>query len=311
MKKSKKLQKLKNNCVYYLAVVLFSVINIIPRSLAQCIGGFFGKVAYHILKYDREIAVKNLKIAYGDNLNNAERNKIIKGFYINSGKNIIDVFRFNKYYKKQLDGLIDVEGLEHFKNAYRKGKGIIAITGHIGNFELLAAWFVNNGYNAAVIGREMYDKRLDRMLVGNRETMGILNIDTTDSPRKIMKVLKEGYALGVLIDIDSHRIKSEYVTKFGKMARTPVGQTILGLKAGSSFIPMACVREGKKYKILVKPEIEYDKDADFENKVIEITQKCNLVLEEIIKRYPDQWTWIHDRWKSTPKEDKPINTRNK
>lgn len=237
---------------------------------------------------------------YGEKLNDRERQRIIRNLFMNFGRNIVDVFRMKKYYHRQIRDLIEVEGLENFDAAYRRGRGVLGITGHIGNFELLAAFFADSGYKVAVIGREMYDRRLNDLLVENRSALGEANIDTQDSPRRALKFLKEGYVIGVLMDIDSMRVRSEFVPFMGKPARTPVGQSILGLKTGAGFVPVACVRQGKRYKIIIKPEIKIDRTNDFNRDVYNITKRCSEALEEIIHEYKDQWIWIHDRWLTRP-----------
>jgi len=270
--------------------------------MAVAVGGFFGRAASMILKKDKQRANENLKKVYGDELAQSDRDEIIREMFTNFGKNIADVLRFKRYYHKQISKLIEVEGIEHFDEVYNRGKGMIAVTGHIGNFELLAAYFANAGYKVAVIGRELYDKRLDKLLVDNRESMGEVNVDTKDSPKKIVKLLREGYALGVLIDIDSMRVRGEYIPAFGHSAYTPVGQSILGLKTGAGFVPSACVREGNRYKIIVKPEITIERTDDFERDVYNITKKCAEAIEEIIHSYKEQWIWLHRRWGTKPKE---------
>lgn len=300
----KKLQNLKNGIVYYFVVLLIRLFNSIPRNLAVFIGATTGFSAYLILKKDREKAQRNLRLIYGDKLSSAQRKVIAKNLFINSGRNIADVIRLKKYYHSQIRNLIDAEGLEHFDTVYKRGKGVIAVTGHIGNFELLAAYFVDLGYNAAVIGREMYDKRLDRLLVENREAVGLVNIDTQDSPRRILKILREGYVLGVLIDTDSMRVRSEFIPAFGRLSYTPVGQSILGLRSGAGFVPAVCVRNGKRYKVIVKPEVVIERSGDFDKDVYNVTKKCTEALEEIINEHKDQWIWIHNRWLTQPPVDK-------
>ncbi len=303
MKKSKKIQKAKNNCVYGLVRLLSWLFNVIPRSSAGFFGALLGYLAYLIFQTDRQTAYETLHIAFGDKLTPEQKKAIIRNLFINSALNIVDVLRFKKYYHRQIEKLIDVEGLEHFDQAYRRGHGIVAVTGHIGNFELLAAWFASQGYKVAVIGRKLYDRRLDDMLVQNRRAMGIVNVDTQDSPRKIMKILKEGYALGVLIDTDSMRVRSEFIPAFGRLSWTPVGQSILGLKSGAAFVPMACVRIGQRYKVIVRPEISIEPSDNFDRDVYNITEKCTKALEEIIIEYKDQWIWIHNRWNKRPSEE--------
>lgn len=297
MKTSK---KLKNNFVYYFVLFIVAFFNTIPRGAAIFVGSVFGCLAYLLSKKDRLKAERHLKLIYGKNLNFTKRRTIVRGLFINFGKNIADVVRFKKYYFSQIQPLVDIEGREFFDEVYNRGKGVIAVTGHIGNFELLAAYFANAGYNAAAIGREMYDKRLDKVLVDNRQSLNVVNIDTNDSPRRVLKVLKDGYALGVLIDTDSMRVRSEFIPAFGRLSYTPVGQTILGLKTGAGFVPIVCVRNGKRYKIIVRPEIKIERTDDFERDVYNITKQCTKALEEIIHVYKDQWIWIHNRWLTKP-----------
>jgi KDO2-lipid IV(A) lauroyltransferase len=295
-------KKLKHDCVYWGTASLFRILNLMPRSPAVFTGAVIGYLAYLVIKKDRMKGDRSLRLVYGDELSPGQRRAIIRNLFINFGKNIVDVIRFKRHYRDQIKNLVDCEGLEYFENAYNKGRGVIAVTGHIGNFELLAAHFVELGYAVAVIGREVYDVRLNEMLVANREAMGLVNIDTRDSPRSVLKALKKGYAVGVLIDTDSVRVRGAFMPFLGRLAHTPVGQSILGLRAGAAFVPMACVRNGKRYKIIVRPEIVIRRTDDFESDVYNITRKCNEVLEEIVDQYKDQWIWIHSRWRTEPKE---------
>jgi len=305
--KNKKLQKIKNNFVYRFTVFALWFFNIIPRKMALFLGSGLGCLAFMVSKKERATAHKTLTMVYGDSMDETQREGLIKRMFINFGLNLADVIRFKKHYHRQIKNLVDVEGIEHFDNVYKRGKGIIAVTGHIGNFELLAAYFANAGYNAAAIGREMYDPRLDKLLVENRTSLNVVNIPTTESPRRILKVLKQGYALGVLIDTDSMRVRSEFVPAFGKLSRTPIGQTIIGLKTGAGFLPMACIRDGKRYKIIIKPEVVPDPSGDFDKDVYNITAACTKALEEIIDEHRDQWIWIHNRWLTRPVDEKDEN----
>ncbi len=298
-------KKTKRALTYNLARFFIAFFNIIPRPLAVGIGSMMGYLAYLISHRDRFKAQRNLAAAMGDSLNTKQQKVIVRNMFVNFGKNIADIVRFKRHYDRQISRLVDVEGLEYFDRAYRRGKGVIAVTGHIGNFELLAAFTVKSGYNAAVIGREMYDRRLNELLVGNREAIGIVNIDTKDSPRRILKLLKKGYTLGILIDTDSYRVRSAFVPAFGRLSWTPVGQSIIGLKTGAAFIPIVCVRNGNRYKVIVKPEITIERTNDFDSDVHKMTEKCTASLEAIIREWPDQWIWLHNRWHTRP--ETPIN----
>lgn len=294
-------KRMKRGTVYHATRLLLLIFNAIPRSMAVFFGGMIGLVAWKMLPRDRYRISRHLTLAFNSRFSAARRNNIGRDFFIKSGKNLADMVRFRSRYATELKPLIDVEGLEHFDTAYRRGKGVLGVTGHIGNFELLAVHLASLGYEIAVIGRELYDLRLNRLLVANREALGLTNIATTDSPRAFLNWLKRGRAIGVLIDTDSIRVRGMFIPAFGRLSNTPVGQSIIGLKAGAAFVPIACVRTGdNRYKVIIKPEARPEPDADFDKAVYQVTLACTRALEEIIASYPDQWIWLHNRWHTRP-----------
>ena len=297
-------KKIKRDAVYGLVQSLFWFFNLIPRSTALFIGAMCGLSAWRLMARDRHRIFRHLTLVYGSQLSPEEKHKIGRSFFVNSGKNFADVVRFKKHYATEIKPLVEVEGLEHFDQAYKQGKGLVGITGHLGNFELLAVHIASLGYEIAVIGRELYDPRLDRLLVENRRSLGLTNIATTDSPRRYLTWLKAGKALGVLIDTDSWRVRNMFIPAFGRLARTPVGQSLVGLRAGAAFVPMACLRTAEnKYRIVIKPPVETDPNLSSEQAVYDVTCRCTNALEEIIRSAPDQWIWLHNRWRSRPENN--------
>jgi len=291
---------IKNDSIYYFIRLIIFIFNLVPRSVAVALGGRLGNFAYWLFARERRKAISNLGMAFGENLSPEEKDSIARSLFINIGKNAVDVVRFKKHFSREIKPLVEVEGLEHFDAVYKRGRGVIAVTGHIGNFELIPVYMGSLGYKVSVIGRQLYDKRLDRLLVKNREGGGVVNIDTKQSIRKILQLLKEGYALGVLIDTDSMRVRSVFIPAFGRESWTPVGQSILGLRSGAGFVPMACVRAGNRYRIIIKPEVALKPSGDFEKDVYNITKRCTEVWEEIVDEYKDQWIWMHNRWNTRP-----------
>lgn len=294
-------KRIKRSLIYLLARAGKFWFNLLPRPLALWKGASLGWLAWLMLRRDRRKIDANLRRVYGDRLSAAERRAIGRRFFINSGKNLVDLMRFTRHYRSEIAPLVTVEGLEHFDRAYKAGKGVIGVTGHIGNFELLAAHIVSLGYEAAAIGREMYDIRLDRMLVKNRESVGLTNFATTDSPKRIFRWLQSGKVLGVLIDIDSSRVRGEFVPFFGIPARTPLGHAVIGVKVGAAFLPMACVRTPhNRYHLIIRPAVQIPGGLSEEAAALHVTTMCNSALEEIIDSHRDQWIWLHDRWASRP-----------
>jgi KDO2-lipid IV(A) lauroyltransferase len=297
-------KKLKNHLIYGFISLIVKFFNVLPRKIGILLGSSLGALAYQLYRTERNKAERHLCIAFGESLSGSERKIIIHRMFKNIMMNFVDVIRLPKYYKSELRPLIEIEGIEHFEQVYNRGRGLVAVTGHIGNFELLAAFAAGEGYKSAAVGRELYDSRLNKLLVSNREKVGVMNVDTKDSPLRIMKLLKDGYALGVLIDTDSTRVRGEMIPFFGRPANTPVGQSIIGLKAGAGFVPIVCIRSKNGYKIIIKPEVTIIRTDDFDADMYNITKKCTEVLEEIITEYKDQWIWLHDRWRTKPESKK-------
>lgn len=290
-------KKLKRDAVYFLTRSAFFLFNEIPRRLAVFLGACLGLAAWAVLPGDRYRISRHLSLVFGNSLSTSVKHNIGRNFFVNTGKNLVDVIRFKKHFASEIKPLVSIEGLDEFDAAYRKGQGMLGITGHIGNFELLPVVFADLGYRIAVVGREMYDSRLDRILVSNRTAMGITNFPTTQSPRHILRWLKTGGALGVLIDIDSVRVRGAFMPFLGRLANTPIGQSLLGLRTGAAFLPMACLRTSdNRYHIVVKPEVRIQSSGNIEEDAYRITLECTKVLEEIITENKSQWIWLHNRW---------------
>ncbi|HWR83730.1 MAG TPA: lysophospholipid acyltransferase family protein [Candidatus Deferrimicrobium sp.] len=296
-------KKLKRNIVYYLACLLVWLFSAMPRRLAVFAGACLGLAAWRFLSKDQHKVHRHLSLTFPDRLNSRQQQNIGRELFINSGKNLSDVVRLRRHYEKSIRPLITFEGLEHFDSVMKREKGVIGITGHIGNFELLGAAVAQLGYRIAVIGRQLYDPRLDEILVENRRTMGLTVFSTTESPRRILQWLRSGGALGVLIDTDSIRVRGIFLPFFGRLANTPVGQTLLGLRTGSAFVPMACVRtDDNRYRVIIRPEVRVALSGDTAQDARKVTLECVRALEQIIEAYPTQWIWFHNRWHTRPED---------
>jgi KDO2-lipid IV(A) lauroyltransferase len=292
-------KRTKRATVYLLVRCLAVVFNVLSRKISIAAGGWVGLMVWSLSPRDQHRALRHLTLVFGNRLTHREKLCLARDFYINSGRNLVDVLRFKRHFQTEILPLIESEGIEHFDAAYHRGHGVMGITGHIGNFELLAAFMQSRGYEAAVIGRELSNPRIDRWLIANREAVGLATIATTDSPKRMLGWLKQGKVLGVLIDTDSHRVRGEFIPAFGRWSYTPVGQTILGLRTGAAFVPMACVRTtDNRYKVIVCPEVKIEPSGDFDTDVYKVTLECTRALEQLVRNYPDQWPWQHNRWRT-------------
>lgn len=249
-----------------------------------------------LLPKERKITHQNLKTFFSPQ-NSSHLNSLSRSVFINIGKSAADAVRLPKWKDKDFRKLVWVEGLTRFDSAYKRGKGLIAVTGHISNFELIAAYFSWLGYKTAVIGREVYDPRLNKLLIKNRTAVGTQNIPTDSLVKTILQALKDGKALGVLVDQNSSRVSNIKVDFFGAKANTPKGPYAIAYKLGCPVVPLAIARtKGDYYRIMVGDILEPNEKKSGEESVIDLAQRTNRFLESIIREYPDQWVWMHKRW---------------
>lgn len=251
------------------------------------------------------MAIKQIEFALG--YDSAKARGLARACFEEMACNLCDLIRMGNWSKEFIGRIVDIEGLEHFVKAYEKGRGVLALTGHIGNFELLAAWFsYYKEVKVSVIGRELYDRRLDRMLVEQRRKFKLENIPTTASPMALVKAFRDGRAVGVLLDQDSSKIAGYYVDFFGKKANTAAGPVFIARKTGTPIVPMAIYRKNEnRFLIKVLPPLELNWTDDRDTDMLMALEKCNRALEELILYDPTQWVWIHNRWRNRPSGEKP------
>jgi KDO2-lipid IV(A) lauroyltransferase len=295
------LKRIRDSLFYLLILVLVRFFNALPRKFAIRLGGFLGSLGYYLFPKDRKTSIENLRLAFGRELSSGRIKKTARQSFANIGKCAVDVFRHRKLRREGIQQLVKIEGLEYFDRAYKQNRGLVAITGHLSNFELMAAFFSQSGYKVSVVGRKIYDERLNRLLVENREIMGMKDIDADASPKGFIKHLREARVIGVLIDQDSRRFRGVFVNFFGRDAYTPVAPFVIAQRTNSPIVPTAIFRNRDyTYTLKVEPAIPFPDTGDREKDIITVVQRCTDFLERMIREHPEQWVWMHRRWRTRP-----------
>ncbi len=239
-------------------------------------------------------ARKNLFLAFGDAYSEKERNGIIKETLTNF---VYEFFMFFWLDKKGLAAIdVDVEGEENMRGACARGKGVIFLTAHLGNWEILGRKIADMGVGLSVVARN--SDRADTTELTNRirNSGGYKVYDKNASLSGIIHLLRNGEGLGILPD--QHDYKGIDSRFFGLPAKTSVGTAAFSLQTGASIVPCFCVRNGLlKYTVSFYPPIEFDPSGDREKDRAALTQLVNDAIEQEIRRHPSSWLWIHDRWK--------------
>lgn len=307
----KKRKKFKRNLEVLAIDGITRAARAFPRGIGLGVFSVVGAVAGKLFRKARERAVGNLAIAFPD-VPRSVRAALAAAMFKTLGRNFYEYLRLEGSSPERLAGLVErIEGKENLDKAMAAGKGLIAITGHIGCWELLAGYFASRGYKLNVIGRELWEKRLNEKLLRARESMGYRTIDRDTGGKEVIRALREKQVVAVLIDQHT-RVSGIYVPFFGRPAHTPVGVAKLAAATGAPVLPMAIyMRRTGRHEIRILPEIEIPAGIpDKDDLIVEITRRCSRAVEELIRYDPKQWVWFHDRWRGAAKEeliDEPVH----
>jgi KDO2-lipid IV(A) lauroyltransferase len=197
---------------------------------------------------------------------------------------------------------IGTEGMEHYLAAKQRGKGVLIVTGHLGAWELSSFYHSLMGYPMGMVIRRLDNRLLDEYVNGIRCLHGNRVLHKDDFARDLLRATRAGDTVGILMDTNMTPPQGVFVDFFGRTACTASGVARVALKTGAAALPGFMVWEPKegRYVLHFGPELSFKRSGDAEADILAATQECNDAIEGWIRRYPDQWLWIHRRWKTRP-----------
>ncbi|GAK50955.1 lipid A biosynthesis acyltransferase [Candidatus Moduliflexus flocculans] len=274
----------------------------LPLRLALKIGEIFGIGMYWLLRRRRKLGFRNLTIAFGDTLSEQQKEAILKTTFRNLGKSIVETLHFPTMSKEYLAEHVEIIGLEHYFAAKAKGRGVLCLTGHIGNWEMSSHAHSAAGHPMSIVVRPLDNAYLNRTVERLRTLHGNrLLARGQNGLKQILAALKAREMVGILMDQNTRRSKGIFVDFFGKPACTIPVIPLIALRYDVPVISAFVVRTGfDTHRLLIGAEIEMERTGDMQNDLVINTAKLNRMLEEIIRQYPDQWFWVHNRWKTQP-----------
>jgi KDO2-lipid IV(A) lauroyltransferase len=294
--------KYRRYFLYYLGRSLAYVFYLLPLSVGLAVARIAGLAAYFAVSKYRRIALANLREAFGSEKTEAELRSIARGVFQNLAMVAVEMVRFPRINRSNIDDYVKIENAGIVDESFRAGRGTIVLTAHFGNWELLAMTLRVKGYPGVAIGRKIYFHKYDQFLNRLRRVHDVNVIDRENSPRSFLKILKENRILGILADQDVDSVDGVFVDFFGRPAFTPAGPVVLAKVTGAKLIPVYLIREGLHHRFVVERPIELADTGDKERDLVTNTQAWSNVLESYIRKHPDQWVWIHRRWKTRPAE---------
>jgi KDO2-lipid IV(A) lauroyltransferase len=255
----------------------------------------------------RKAAEVNLRLAFPE-WTDAQRQDLIRKMVRNLGRMAAEFARLPKLTKENVAELVVLDGHENFLAGQARGKGVLYLTGHIGGWELSSFAHALFGYPLHYMARPLDNKRLDALVNRYRCASGNRPIFKNESARTMLKILKDAGTIGILADQNTLPAEGVFVDFFGKSACTTTGIARVALHTDAAVVPgFAYWDESiRKYRLRFEPPVELVRTGDAERDVFENTQRCAKVIEQIIRKYPDQWVWVHARWKTRPAGEPPL-----
>jgi len=292
----------------YAAVwLLLKGLGFLPRPLARRLAARVAGILYALSPKLRKTAETNLRIAFPE-WTEAQRDAVIGGMVRNLGWMAAEFARFPKYSREDIEEIVVLDGNENFVDARKQGKGVLILTGHIGAWELSSFAHALYGYPLHFMARPLDNQRIDALVNSYRCTSGNLAIFKNESARVMLKILKDAGTIGVLADQNTMLDEAVFVDFFGKSASTTTGIARVALHTDAAVVPGYAVWDESigKYRLRFEPAMELIRTGDAERDIRENTQCFTKVIEDIIRKYPDQWVWVHGRWSVRPKGEPPV-----
>ena len=275
-------------------------VRLLPRRLELARFKLRGRIAYWLVKKEREKCKSHLRYAYGKNKSEQEIKKMTQKVFENLALNFCDMaYTFHYRTKEQFLKIWEVKGEEHLKAAYEQGRGVLVSTCHVGNWEFAAIAPPILGYETSAVSAPLKNKRINDLIVGSREARGMKNISRGKGRAMplILEALKKGECMVIMIDQDIVA-KGCFLDFYGKPAFTSIGAARIAMEADVPVVTMVTRRlANHKFCVEFFPAIEMERSGHEKSDWITNTKRIHSPIEALVKQYPEQWVWFHERWK--------------
>jgi len=298
---------LRERLEYALVWPFIKGIGLLPRPVARAIGITLGLAVYALHGRLRRVGLRNLALAFPE-MPDSERRRLLRGEFISLGRQLAEVCLFPRYTPENVSRTIVYDGFENFDRAYARGQGVLFLTGHIGAWELSAFAHSLNGHPLSIVMRSLDNAHIDRLLQSYRTMHGNRTVDKDDFVRGLLGAMRAGETVGILMDTNMTPPQGVFVDFFGVPACTASGLARIALRTDAAVVPGFTVWDAKRRKYILRfePAVELIRTADNEADIVANTAKFTKAIEEIIRQYPDQWLWVHRRWKTRPPGEPPL-----
>ena len=280
---------------------MLGIFGALPRRASLCLARGVAAVAYRSLGHLRRTATRNLNLAFPDWTSEQTR-AVVRGVFQNFGRLLVEFARLPKLNRDNISEVVVYDGFDHFAESLRRGNGTLFLTAHYGAWELCPFAHALYGHPLKFVIRPIDNPYVDRLVNSYRTGSGNQVIQKKDSLREMLRTLKRNEGVGILIDQNTTRDAGVFVDFFGLPACTTTVLAALALRTGATVIPGVLIWDSvrKIHRLHFEPPVEIVQTGDTRADIVENTARFNKILEDLVKQHPEQWLWVHRRWKTRP-----------
>ncbi len=290
-----------NRLQYWLVALLVRLIGALPRPLAHGVGILIGGFVYHLHPRLRHVGLRNLELAFPEK-SATERRKILRGVYVSLGRLLGETCLFPAYTEANASEVAVYQGFENFEAAEQRGKGVLLLTGHFGGWEVGSFFHSLYGHPMQIVVRPLDNLYVDALVTRYRGLHGNTMIGKQEFARGLIAAIRNNQTVGILMDTNMTPPQGVFVDFFGIPACTASGLARVALHTGATVIPAFTIWDPvlRRYRVEFDCAVELVRSGDDEADAVANTARFTKIIEEYVRRYPDQWLWVHRRWKTRP-----------
>ena len=292
---------------YSMALALIKTFGILPRPIAVRAAKTLDWLGFHLARRQRRSGLRNLQMAFPE-MSDPERDRILRGCFRNLGRLLVEFTHFPDLNKANISQFVVHDGLENYLEGLSRGRGVIFMTAHFGAWELSSFAHAIYGFPLKFIVRPIDNLRVEALISSYRTASGNVPIDRRNAARDVLKALRQNEAVGILFDQNTTRSEGVFADFFGIPAATTPAIALFALRTGAAVVPGLLIWDEalQKHRLRLDPPVDLIDTGDLEQDVLENTRRFNKILEGYVREYPDQWLWIHRRWKTRPEGEKSL-----
>ena len=292
---------MRENLEYAFVWISLRTLGALPRPISRALGIAVGIAAYAVMGRLRKVGMRNLAIAFPQ-MTKSQRRRVVFQVFVGFGRHLAEFCMFPRYTRENAREVATYDGFENYEVARAAGRGVLLLTGHFGAWEIGSFAHSIFGHPIKIVVRRLDNSKVDDLVERYRTLHGNETFAKEDFARGLLAAMKAGETVGILMDTNMTPPQGVFVEFFGVPACTAVGMARVALRSGAAVVPAFTIwdKQLRKYRVRFDPALQLVSTGDDDADAIANTARFNRVIEDYATRYPEQWLWVHRRWKTRP-----------